>query len=96
MPLAAGKLETDMRVKFNRDRDWTPPEERRITVAYKQGMELTIKREWGEQMVKDGDAVEIDPPARETERKPLTPAQHKALDHDGDDKAGGSLPKAKA
>lgn len=84
-----------MRVKFNRDRYWTPPEERRITVAYKQGMELTIKREWGEQMKADGDLDEIGPPARETDKKLLTPAQHKALDHDGDDKAGGSLPKAK-
>lgn len=85
-----------MRVKFKRDRNWTPPEERRITIAYKQGMELTVKRDWGEQMVTDGDAVEIDPPTREPEKKPLTPAQVKALDGDGDGKAGGSLPKAKA
>ncbi len=73
-----------MRVRFKRDRNWTLPEERRITVAYKQGMELTVKREWGEQMVKDGDAVEIDPPARDP------------LDHDADGRKGGSLPKAKA
>jgi len=54
-----------MRVRFKRDRNWTPPEERRITVAYKKGMELTIKREWGEQMKTDGDLEEIDPPARD-------------------------------
>lgn len=83
-----------MRVRFKRDRNWTPPEERRITVAYKKGMELTIKRAWGEQMKTDGDLEEIDPPAREPEKKPLTPAQIKALDGDGDGKAGGSLPKA--
>lgn len=85
-----------MRVRFKRDRNWTPPKERRITVAYKKGMELTVKREWGEQMVKDGDAVKIAPPAREPEKKPLTAAQIKALDGDGDGSAGGSLPKAKA
>lgn len=73
-----------MRVRFKKDRNWTPPEERRITVAYKKGMELTVKREWGERMVKDGDAVEIDPPARDP------------LDHDADGRKGGSLPKAKA
>lgn len=72
-----------MRVRFERDRNWTPPEERRITVAYKQGMELTLKRAWGEQMVKDGDAVEVEPPARDP------------LDHDNDGRKGGSLPKAK-
>lgn len=73
-----------MRVRFKRDRNWTPPEERRITVAYKKGMELTVKREWGERMVKDGDAVEIDAPARDP------------LDHDDNGRKGGSLPKAKA
>ena len=82
-----------MRVRFKRDRNWTPPEERRITVAYKKDMELTIKRAWGEQMVADGDLEEIDPPAREPEKKSLTPTQIKALDGDGDGKAGGSLPK---
>lgn len=83
-----------MRVRFKRDRNWTPPEERRITVAYKQGMELTIKRAWGEQMAADGDLEEIDAPSREPEKKPLTPAQIKALNGDSDGKAGGSLPKA--
>lgn len=53
-----------MHVRFLRDRNWSPPEERRITVAYKQDMELTVKRAWGEQLVADGDAVEITPPRR--------------------------------
>lgn len=72
-----------MRVRFDRDRNWTPPEERRITVAYKKGMELTVKREWGDQMVEDGDAIEIEPPGRHP------------LGHDNDGRKGGSLPKAK-
>ena len=58
-----------MRVRFLKDRDWTPPEDRRITYAYKAGMEETVKRAWGEQMVKDGDAEEIEAPAREPEAK---------------------------
>ncbi|WP_312814445.1 hypothetical protein [Brevundimonas sp.] len=53
-----------MRVRFLRDRNWTPPERRGITIAYKKGMEQTVKREWGEQMVADGDAEEIAPPSK--------------------------------
>lgn len=83
-----------MRVRFKRDRNWTPPEERRITVAYKAGWEGTIKRAWGEKMKADGDLEEIGAPARDPEKKPLTPLQIKALDGDGDGKAGGSLAKA--
>lgn len=83
-----------MRVRFLRNRNWTPPEERRITVAYKKAWEGTIKRAWGVQMVSDGDAVEIDAPPRPLEKRPLTPPQIKALDGDGNGAAGGSLPKA--
>lgn len=75
------RKEIAMRVKFLRDRKWTPPEDRRIGVAYKKGMELTVKREWGERMVLDGDCEEIAPPARG------------ALDHDGDGRKGGAAPK---
>lgn len=53
-----------MRVRFVRDRNWTPPEERRISVAYKSGWEGPIKRAWGDQMVADGDCVEIPTPPR--------------------------------
>jgi hypothetical protein len=56
-----------MRVKFIRDRNWTPPERRMITVAYKAGMELTVKRAWGAQMVADGDAVRVPAPRRSDE-----------------------------
>lgn len=91
-----------MRVRFKRDRNWTPPEERRITVAYKQGMELTIKRAWGEQMVNDGDAEEIDAPRRTGNepgssppaKREVSAAQIKAMDGDRNGVAGGPLPKA--
>ena len=48
-----------MRIKLKRTRNFTPPEERRITVKYREGEEYTVKRTWGEAMVKDGDAVEV-------------------------------------
>lgn len=70
-----------MRVRILRDRDLTPSEERRITVAYRQGMELTVKRDWGEAMVADGDAEEIEAPAREADEKPA-PAAKKAKAED--------------
>lgn len=78
-----------MRVRFTRNRLWTPPEDRRLTVSYKADMELTVKRAWGEQMVKDGDAEEIETPAREPEKK----AVERSPD-ESDGAAGGSLPKA--
>lgn len=93
-----------MHVRFLKDRLWTPREDRRLTVAYKAGMELTVKRAWGEQMVSEGVAEEIEAPSRRIDepgspvpaKRPLTPAQIKALDGDGDGNTGGSLPKAKA
>lgn len=53
-----------MRVMFTKTRNWTPPEERRITVKYRAGQEYTVKRDWGEAMVAEGYAVEVDPPKR--------------------------------
>lgn len=85
-----------MRVKFKRDFDYTPSAERRTTYAYFAGQEETVKRECGLAAIKVGVAEEISAPPTQPDKKPLTPAQHKALDHDGDEKAGGSLPKAKA
>lgn len=57
--------EATMRIKMLKTRNFTPAEERRITVKYVRTQEYTVKREWGEAMVKDGDAEEVDPPARE-------------------------------
>ncbi|ADU12032.1 hypothetical protein [Asticcacaulis excentricus] len=58
-----------MRVRFLRDRDFTPPENRMVTYAYKKGTEETVKRAWGEEMKTDGDCEEIDPPRRATSEK---------------------------
>lgn len=63
-----------MRVRFLKDRLWTPPEDRRLTVAYKAGIEETVKRSWGEQMVRDGAAVEIEAPPRATDEPGSSPA----------------------
>lgn len=90
MPPAAGKLETDMRVKFLADYDYTPSAERRTTFAYFAGQEDTVKRECGEAAIAAGVAQELPAPPK----KPLSPAQIKALDGDNDGGAGGSLPKA--
>jgi len=75
-----------MWVKLLRDRDFTPPDNRRITVAYKEGMQLPIKRAWGELLIADGDAEEIDTPNRTDD----------ARDADGDghdDKTGRFVEK---
>lgn len=48
-----------MRVKFTKDYDYTPTGERRVTIAYKAGMDLTVKREAGEAAVAAGAAREI-------------------------------------
>ena len=53
-----------MRIKMLRTRNYTPREERRITVKYREGCGYTVKRSWGEDMVRDGDAFEVKPPRR--------------------------------
>lgn len=75
-----------MRVKFSKDFDYTPSQERRVLIAYKAGMELTVKREAGEAAVAAGRAEEVEP---------FNGADPAKFDHDGRDGPGGSLPKAK-
>ena len=53
-----------MRVRILRERRFTPPEERRMSVHYTPGLECTVRRAWGEHLVAAGDAVEIEPPPR--------------------------------
>lgn len=76
-----------MRVKFSRDYDYTPSAERRVTIAYKAGMEITVKREAGEAAVKAGAAEEVEA---------FNGADPAKFDHDGDGRPGGSVSKAKA
>jgi len=75
-----------MRVRFTEAFDYTPSEEPRVLIAFspnggseKDGA-YTVRRECGEAAVKAGKAVEIAPGP---------------LDHDGDGRKGGSLPKVK-
>lgn len=50
-----------MRVRFKRDFDWHPPERnRQVTLAYKAGQEVTVRRECGEAAVKAGAAEEVE------------------------------------
>lgn len=53
-----------MWVRILKDRDFTPTDNRRVTVAYRQGTELPVKRAWGEALIADGDAEEIPSPGR--------------------------------
>lgn len=87
-----------MRIHVKRKRLFVPPEDRRLTVRFEAGSEVTTKRAWGDQLVADGDAEEVASPGRDNDKsqpakRPLSPAQIKALDGDGDGAAGGSLPK---
>lgn len=75
-----------MRVSFNRDFDYTPSAERRVTIAFKAGTTETVKREAGEAAIAADAAVEV---------KHFNNAPLDKVDHDGDGRAGGSRPKAK-
>lgn len=50
------------RVRFIFDFDYRPT--RMSTIAYKAGMELTVRRECADQAVAGGKAIEIDPPCK--------------------------------
>lgn len=76
-----------MRVRFTKDYDYTPSGERRVLIAYKAGMELTVKREAGEAAIAAGRAKEVEP---------FNGADPAKFDHDKDGSPGGSKPKTKA
>lgn len=76
-----------MRIKFLADYDYTPSQERRVTIAYKAGQELTVKREAGEAAIAAGSAEEVEP---------FNGAEPAKFDHDNDGAPGGSKPKPKA
>lgn len=61
-----------MRVEMLKTRNYTPPEERRMTVKYREKQEYTVKREWGEALVADGDAREIGAPKKAEADAPKT------------------------
>lgn len=73
-----------MRVRFIGDFDYTPSGERRVTIAFKAGMVLTVKREAGEAALALGLAEEVEP---------FNGADPAKFDHDGDGQPGGSLKK---
>jgi len=75
-----------MRVRFTKDYDYTPSQERRVTIAYSAGQELTVKREAGEAAIAAGRAEEVEP---------FNGAEPAKFDHDQDGEPGGSKPKSK-
>jgi len=58
-----------MRVMFTEDFDYTPSGEPAVQIAYKAGMELTVKREAGDAAVAAGRAKELPAPPREDDVK---------------------------
>jgi hypothetical protein len=54
-----------MRVRFTGDFDWTPPQQRQVTLAFLAGEEKTVKRDCGEAAIKAGKAEEVTPPGRD-------------------------------
>lgn len=56
-----------MRVRFTDDYDYVPSGHPRVLIAYRKGMDLTVKREAGEAAVAAGKAVEIKAPRRKAD-----------------------------
>lgn len=61
--------EAKMWIEMLRDRNFTPPGDRRITVKYREGRSYPVKRAWGEAMVADGDAKEARAPKKPAEER---------------------------
>lgn len=53
-----------MWLRFLADHSYTPPEERRMSVAYKQGCAYSVKQAWAEAMIARGVATRIPTPRR--------------------------------
>jgi hypothetical protein len=78
-------METDVAtVRFYVDHIFTPPEDRRVSVKYLGGKTYPgVRRACADDVVAKGKGEIIE-----------TPPRH-PLDHDGDGRKGGSLPKSK-
>lgn len=46
-------------IEFVRERLWTPPEHRSMSVKYLTGKTYTVRRDWALAMIADGDAIEV-------------------------------------
>lgn len=53
-----------MRILMLKTRNYTPPSDRRLTVKYLEGEEYTVRRDWGLEMIADGDAKKAPAPRR--------------------------------
>ena len=53
-----------MWVRIVQERRFILPENRKVSIHYKPGMTLSIRRAWGEALIANGDAVEVPTPAR--------------------------------
>lgn len=53
-----------MWLRFLADHSYTPPEEHRMSIAYKRGCSYSVKQAWGQAMIECGVAVRIATPRR--------------------------------
>ena len=53
-----------MWVRIVQERRFLLPENRKVSIHYKPGLTLSIRRAWGEALIASGDAVEVPTPAR--------------------------------
>lgn len=58
------RKDPQMRILMLKTRNYTPPADRRLTVKYLVGQEYTVKRDWAQDMIADGDAKKAPPPKR--------------------------------
>jgi hypothetical protein len=59
-----------MRIRMIRTRLFRVPTNRNVSFLYKADCRYTVKRAWGEAMIADGDAVELEvPPVRRRGRR---------------------------
>lgn len=59
-----------MRVRYLRDFDFTPPEDRRVTWTKRGGIEETVRRTHGRRMIAEENAVEVKTPPRAKAQDP--------------------------
>lgn len=58
-----------MKVKFIANFDWSPPEKPRVTIAYKKGMVMAVRRVCADEAIAKGKAIEVKNERRRASRE---------------------------
>lgn len=72
-------------VLFTEAFDFTPKEDRRVTLSFKAGHQGAVRKDCADQAIAAGKAKKVPAPSRKK-------AEQDPLDHDGDGRKGGSAP----